>query len=171
VAIALASSGLHSNGYSLARKVLLGRGGYSLEDRPPELEGATVGEALLCPTKIYVRPVLSILANYRVKKIVKALAHITGSGLPGNLPRVLPEGLTVRVKRDSWQVPPIFKLIADRGPVDPIEMTHVFNMGVGFVMVVAASFAGPILTRLRRMGQKAWILGKVRKGGPVLEWA
>jgi phosphoribosylformylglycinamidine cyclo-ligase len=171
VAIALASTGLHSNGYSLARKVLQGRAGFSLGDRPPELEGASVGEELLRPTKIYVRPVLRILADYRRKRIVKALAHITGSGLPGNLPRVLPEGLTVRVKRDSWQPPPIFRLIADKGPVDPIEMTNVFNMGVGFVMVVASGFAGPILTRLRRTGLKAWILGKVRKGGPELEWA
>jgi phosphoribosylformylglycinamidine cyclo-ligase len=171
VAIALGSSGLHSNGYSLARKVLQGRAGYSLDDRPPELEGASVGEELLRPTKIYVRPALSILADYRRKRVVKALAHITGSGLPGNLPRVLPRGLTVRVKRDSWQPPAIFRLIADKGPVDPIEMTNVFNMGVGFVMVVASGFAGPILARLRRMGLKAWILGKVRKGGPDLEWA
>ena len=170
VAIALASSGLHSNGYALARKVLQERAHFDLGDRPPELEGDSVGEALLRPTRIYVRPVLKVLANYRVKKIVKAMAHITGSGLPGNLPRVLPQGLTIRVKRDSWTPPPIFRLIADKGPVDPIEMSNVFNMGVGFVIVVAAAFAAPILARLRRMGERAWILGKVRKGGPELEW-
>jgi phosphoribosylformylglycinamidine cyclo-ligase len=170
VAIALGSSGLHSNGYSLARKVLQIKAGFDLSDRPPELEGASVGEAMLCPTKIYVKPILEILKNYKVKKVVKALAHITGSGLPGNLPRVLPEGLTVRVKRDSWQPPAIFKLIADKGPVDPLEMASVFNMGVGFVLVVAPAFAAAIMKRLRTMGQKAWILGKVRKGGPELEW-
>jgi phosphoribosylformylglycinamidine cyclo-ligase len=170
VAIALASSGLHSNGYSLARKVLLDRAGFSLDDRPAELEGVSVGEAMLCPTRIYVKCVLDILGRYKVKKVVKALAHITGSGLPGNLPRVLPEGLTVRMKRDSWTPPAIFKLIAAKGPVDAIEMMNVFNMGVGFVMVVAPTFATAIMKRLRELGERCWILGKVRKGGPDLMW-
>jgi len=170
VAIGLASDGIHSNGFGLARKVLLGRGRYGPTSRPPELEGASVGETLLTPTRVYVRPVLRVLSGYRVKKVVKAMAHITGGGLPGNLPRVLPEGLTVRIKRDSWPVPPIFELIAAKGPVDPIEMMRVFNMGVGFVMVVSRHFAQAIIHRLRRMGERAWVLGKVRKGGPELEW-
>ena len=84
---------------------------------------------------------------------------------------VAPDGLTVRVKRDSWPIPPIFKLIAAKGPVDPIEMMRVFNMGVGFVMIVSPHFAKPIINRLRRMGERAWVLGKVRKGGPELQWA
>jgi len=171
VAIALGSSGLHSNGYGLARKVLLERAGYGFDDRPPELEGASVGEEMLRPTRIYVRPVLRVLRGYRRKRIVKALAHITGSGLEGNLPRVLPEGLTVRVKRGSWYVPPIFQLIAARGPVDSLEMMSVFNMGIGFVLVVAASSARAIMARLRRMGERCWVLGKVRKGGRGLAWA
>jgi phosphoribosylformylglycinamidine cyclo-ligase len=171
VAIALASDGLHSNGYGLARRVLLEQARHGLNDRPPELGGATVGEEMLRPTRIYVRPVLDILSRYRVKKVVKALAHVTGSGIPGNLPRVLPKGLTVRIKRDSWEVPPIFRLIAARGPVDPIEMMNVFNMGVGFVMVVAGAYAAPIMSRLRQLGERCWALGKVRKGGPDLEWA
>ncbi|HUT62311.1 MAG TPA: phosphoribosylformylglycinamidine cyclo-ligase [Phycisphaerae bacterium] len=171
VAIALASSGLHSNGYSLARKVLLKRAGFKFSDRPPELDGASIGEELLSPTMIYVKCVLDILGRYRVKKVVKAMAHITGGGLPGNLPRVLPDGLTVRIKRGSWHVPPIFKLIESAGPVDPLEMTNVFNMGVGFVMIVAPGFAGPIMSRLRRLGQRCWVLGKVRKGGPDVLWA
>ena len=169
--LALASDGLHSTGYGLARRVLLEQAGHGLNDRPPELGGATVGEEMLRPTRIYVRPVLDILSRYRVKKVVKALAHITGSGIPGNLPRVLPNGLTVRIKRDSWEVPPIFRLIAARGPVDPIEMMNVFNMGVGFVMVVAGAYAAPIMSRLRQLGERCWALGKVRKGGPDLEWA
>ena len=170
VAIALASDGLHSNGFGLARRVLLDQAGYAFEDRPPELEGLSVGEVMLCPTRIYVRPVLQALERYRVKRVVKAMAHITGGGLPGNLPRVLPKGLTVRVRRDSWQSPPIFKLIADAGPVDQIEMMRVFNMGVGFVMIVSRHFVRPILNRLRRAGERAWVLGKVRKGGPELMW-
>jgi len=171
VAIALASDGLHSNGYGLARRVLFQRAGFDTNDRPPELEGASVGEELLRPTRIYVRPVLQVLGRYRVKKVVKAMAHITGGGLEGNLPRVLPEGLTVRIKRDSWVVPPVFKLIAAKGPVDPIEMMRVFNMGIGFVMIVSRHFAGPIMNHLRRAGQRCWVLGKVRKGGPGLLWA
>jgi phosphoribosylformylglycinamidine cyclo-ligase len=175
VAIALASSGLHSNGYGLARKVLLEHAGYSLDDRPPELEGPSVGEELLRPTRIYVKPVLKVLQRYKVKHVVKAMAHITGGGLRGNLSRVVPAGMTVRIKRDSWQAPPIFQLIAARGPVDSLEMTRVFNMGVGFVMVVAASFAQPIMDRLRRMGERCWMLGKVRKAKdgaePNVTWA
>ena len=171
VAIALASNGIHSNGFGLARRVLLGEGRYKLTDRPAELEGASMAEELLRPTRIYARGVLSVLGNYRVKRVVKAMAHITGGGLPGNLPRVMPPGMTVRIKRNSWRVPPIFKLIASRGPVDPIEMMRVFNMGVGFVMIVAPSFAKSIMARLRKSGQRCWILGKVRKGGPDLQWA
>ena len=171
VAIALASDGLHSNGYGLARRVLLDRAGYEFTDRPPELEGASIGEEMLRPTRIYVKSVLKALSRYRVKRVVKAMAHITGGGLPGNLPRALPPGLSVRVKRDSWYVPPIFKLIAAKGPVDSLEMMRVFNMGVGFVMIVAPAFANSIMNRLRRMGERCWVLGKVRKGGSGLLWA
>jgi phosphoribosylformylglycinamidine cyclo-ligase len=171
LAIALGSDGLHSNGFGLARRVLLQRCGYHVNDRPPELEGVTVGEEMLRPTRIYVKPVLDVIARYRVKKVVKAMAHITGGGLPGNLPRVLPDGLTVRIKRDSWYVPPIFKLIATKGPVDPIEMMRVFNMGVGFVIIVSPHFTGPIMNHLRRAGERCWVLGRVRKGGPQLQWA
>jgi len=171
VAIALASNGLHSNGFGLARRVLLGKRGFSLTDRPAELNGASVGEELLRPTRIYVRSVLQVLGRYRVKRVVKAMANITGGGLPGNLPRVLPDGLTVRIKRDSWAIPPVFRLIAATGPVDPIEMMRVFNMGVGFVMIVAPTFARSIMNRLRKAGELCWVLGKVRKGGPELLWA
>jgi phosphoribosylformylglycinamidine cyclo-ligase len=171
VAIALASDGLHSNGYGLARKVLLGKGKFKLSDRPAELDGASVGEELLRPTRIYVRQVQSVLQRYKVKRPVKAMAHITGGGLPGNLPRVLPDGLTVRIKRDSWRIPGIFHLIAETGPVDALEMMRVFNMGVGFVMIVAPTFARSIMNQLNRAGQRCWVLGKVRKGGPELQWA
>ena len=171
VAIALASNGLHSNGYGLARRALLGKGRYKVTDRPAELEGASVGEELLRPTRIYVRSVLAALHPYKVKRVVKAMAHITGGGLGGNLPRVMPEGLTVRIKRDSWRTEAIFKLIAARGPVDTVEMSRVFNMGVGFVMVVSPSFAKPVMTRLRKAGERCWVLGKVRKGGPEIMWA
>ncbi|MFP3937912.1 MAG: phosphoribosylformylglycinamidine cyclo-ligase [Phycisphaerae bacterium] len=171
IAIGIGSDGLHSNGYGLARKVLLEKAGFSLKDRPAELEGASVGEELLRPTRIYVRSVLNVLGHYKVKRIVRAMAHITGGGLPGNLPRVLPEGLTVRIKRGSWTPQPIFNLIAETGNVDELEMMRVFNMGVGFVMIVAPDFAKPVMNRLRRSGERCWVLGKVRKGGPELEWS
>jgi len=171
VVIGLASDGLHSNGYGLARRVLLERAGYSVNDRPGELGGASIGEEMLRPTRIYVRSVLDVLKQYRVKKVVKAMAHITGGGLGGNLPRVLGEGMTARLKRDSWQAPAIFRLIAAKGPVDDLEMARVFNMGVGFVMVVAPDFAPAIMNRLTRSGQRCWVLGKIRKGGPELQWA
>lgn len=169
--IAIASDGLHSNGFGLARRVLLKRAGYKLTDRPAELEGATVGQELLRPTRIYVKPVLEVIGAYRAKRVIKAMAHITGGGLGGNIPRVLPKGLSVRIKRGSWAVPPIFKLIAAKGPVDPIEMVRVFNMGIGFVMIVSPHFAGPIMSRLRKAGERCWLLGKLKKGGPELQWA
>jgi phosphoribosylformylglycinamidine cyclo-ligase len=171
LAIALASNGLHSNGYGLARRALLDRAGYALTDRPAELEGMSVGEEMLRPTRIYARPILKVLRGYKVKRVVRAMAHITGGGLPGNLPRVIPDGLTVRIKRDSWYVPPIFRLIAAKGPVDSLEMMRVFNMGIGFVLVVAPAFASAIMNRLRRMGERCWVLGKVRKGRPAVTWA
>ena len=171
VAIGIASSGLHSNGFGLARRVLLDIAKYKLSDRPDELNGVSVGEEMLRPTKIYVKPVLDILQQYKLKKPVKAMSHITGGGLPGNLPRVLPTGLTLRINRDSWPVPPIFKLIAQKGPVDHLEMTRVFNMGIGYVMIVAPFCAKAIMTRLAINGHHSWVLGKVKKGGPDIQWA
>lgn len=171
IAIALASDGIHSNGYGLARRVLLDKKGFEINDCPPELEGSSVGQEMLRPTRIYVQPVMDVLNKYKVKRVVKAMAHITGGGLPGNLPRVLPDGLTVRVKRDSWEEPGIFKLIAKQGPVDPDEMLRVFNMGVGFVMVVPPNFASSVMATLREAGERCWELGKVTEGGPELQWA
>jgi phosphoribosylformylglycinamidine cyclo-ligase len=171
IAVGIASDGLHSNGYGLARRVLQNIAGYKLTDRPAELNGMSIGEELLRPTRIYVKPVLDVLGQYKVKRTVKAMAHITGGGLGGNLPRVLPKGLSIRIKRNGWPVPPIFKLIARKGPVDRLEMSRVFNMGVGFVMIVAPSFAESIMARLRRSGERCWVLGKVKRGGSGLQWA
>ena len=170
IAIGLASSGLHSNGYGLARRVLLDIAGFKLADRPEILNGASIGEEMLRPTKIYVRSVLDILRRYKVKRPVRAMSHITGGGLGGNLPRVLPKGLTVRIKPDAWPVPPIFKLIAKAGPVDHLEMRRVFNMGIGYVMIVAPRHANSIMAQLTKTGQRCWILGKVKKGSSEIQW-
>jgi phosphoribosylformylglycinamidine cyclo-ligase len=169
--IGLASSGLHSNGYALARRVVE-KTGLSLNEFIPEFK-CTLGEELLRPTRIYVKTVQKILARYKVKKIVKAMAHITGSGLPGNLPRVLPRGLSARIKRDAWTPHPIFSWLQKHGPVDLDEMLNVFNMGIGFVLIVRPTFTKPIMSALRAMGEKPSFLGKIRKseGEPALEWS
>jgi phosphoribosylformylglycinamidine cyclo-ligase len=169
--IGLASSGLHSNGYALVRRIVE-KSGLALTDFVPEFK-CTLAEELLRPTRIYVKTVRKILARYKVKKIVKAMAHITGGGLPGNLPRVLPDGFAARVKRDAWTPHPVFTWLQNNGPVDLDEMYNVFNMGVGFVLVVRPAFTKSIMTALRTLGEKPCFLGKIKEaqGQPSLEWS
>lgn len=154
--IGLPSSGLHSNGYSLARKVIevmkLG-----FDDRPKELGGATVAEALLVPTRLYARHVQVILA---AGVDVRAMSHITGGGIPGNLPRVLPDGLGVRIDA-TWPRAPIFDLVEHGGPVSVTEMRRTFNAGVGFVFVVARSDATRATEALAALGEKPIAMGEV----------
>jgi phosphoribosylformylglycinamidine cyclo-ligase len=169
--IGLASSGLHSNGYALVRRIV-DKTGIALSEFIPELK-CTLAEELLRPTRIYVKTVRKILARYKVKRIVKAMAHITGSGLPGNLPRVLPDGLAARIKRDAWTPHPIFTWLQKNGPVDLDEMFNVFNMGIGFVLVVRPAFTKSIMSALRALGEKPCFLGKIKEaqGQPSLEWS
>ncbi len=166
--IGLASSGLHSNGYSLARAALdrlpKGRRNGNLPDL-----GEPLVDAVLRPTRIYVKPVHKLLAAYRRKKVVRAMAHITGGGLAGNIPRVMPRGCTVRLVRDSWPVPPVFRLIQALG-VDQEEMYRVFNMGIGFVLVVRPSFASSVIAQLRRSGERAFRIGDIVRGQRGFEW-
>ncbi len=169
--IGLASSGLHSNGYALARRVVE-KTGHELSEFIPEFN-CTLGEELLRPTRIYVKTVQKILAKYKVKRVIKAMAHITGGGLPGNLPRVLPPGFSARIKRDAWIPHPVFAWLQKNGPVDLDEMFNVFNMGIGFVLIVRPTFTKPIMSALRALGEKPSFLGKIRKseGEPSLEWS
>jgi phosphoribosylformylglycinamidine cyclo-ligase len=147
--IGLASSGLHSNGYSLARRVFTEK----------ELRGDW-GRQLLKPTKIYTPVVLQAL-----KKIeIKAMAHITGGGFYDNIPRVIPEGLQVRIKRGSWPVPRLFKEIQRRGEIADREMFRTLNMGVGLVAVVAKKDAEAAVRLLEKLGEKAWVIGELVKG-------
>jgi phosphoribosylformylglycinamidine cyclo-ligase len=170
VVLGLASSGLHSNGYSLARKALLERGGLKVTDFVPEL-GRTVGEELLEPTRIYVRAVKGLVRHYPIKKrVVRALAHITGEGLEGNIPRVLPPGRRVFLWRGSWPIPPIFGLIQRLGGVPEEEMFRVFNMGIGFVVVVSPYFAESIQRQLAEERIPAFVIGEVREGETGVEW-
>jgi len=157
--IGLPSSGLHSNGYSLARKVLLEVCGYSVDQQLQEL-GRSVADELLEPTRIYVRSVLGVLAAVDVH----ALAHITGGGLPGNLNRVLGPELDARLERKAWQPQAIFHLLAREGDVEPAEMFRAFNMGIGFCLVVAAADADRAMDLLRQGGESPLILGEVVAG-------
>lgn len=157
--VGLGSSGLHSNGYSLARRVLLKAdgGAFHLEDRPPELGGRTVLEAMLTPTRIYVRTVLALLERFDVRGI----AHITGGGLHENVPRMLPEGTAAVLRWGAWEVPPIFGLIQRLGPVAQAEMEATFNLGLGMVLAVPADQAEAVAAAARELGEAAWVVGEV----------
>jgi phosphoribosylformylglycinamidine cyclo-ligase len=167
--IGVASTGLHSNGFSLARKIAFDIGGHTIDEHIEEL-GQTVGEALLTPTKIYVRPIRQVLTYYRVKNVVHGIAHITGGGLHENLERILPEGIQVVIDRGSWPIPPIFTWLQRLGEVDQAEMDQVFNMGLGLVLVVAPFYAESIRHQLSRAGLNNWLIGRVQKGPHGVVW-
>jgi phosphoribosylformylglycinamidine cyclo-ligase len=169
VVLGLASTGLHSNGYSLVRKVVFEHAKLKVSDFVPEL-GRTVGEALLEPTRIYVRPLKNILGHYPIKKrVVRGLAHITGEGLPGNVPRVLPPGCRVVLKRGSWEVPPVFTWLQRLGDIDRAEMETVFNLGIGFVVIVSPYYAESIQRRLEEDRVKTYVIGEVVAGEPGVD--
>lgn len=165
VLLGLASSGLHSNGFSLARKVLLEIGELDVDSYLHEL-GRTIGEELLVPTRIYVRSVLPLLGEFTVR----GMAHITGGGITENLPRILPAGLKAVVDRDSWPVPPIFDLIREIGNVAADEMYRTFNMGIGFVLVVPSDEADAVTDRLRAQGEQVFRIGQIADGPRVVEY-
>ena len=163
VVLGLASSGVHSNGYSLVRRLAFDIGKFKVTDRVDAL-GETVGEALLRPTRIYVKSVLRVLEHYRHKRPVRGMAHITGGGLEGNLPSCLPAGTAVEIVKGAWPVPPVFDWLAGLGPVDEDEMYRVFNMGIGFAMIVRPAFADSITRQLERAGETVYRIGKVVRG-------
>ncbi|MCG0277983.1 MAG: phosphoribosylformylglycinamidine cyclo-ligase [Thermanaeromonas sp.] len=163
--IGLASSGLHSNGYSLARRVLLEEARLGLRDQIPLL-GCTLGEELLKPTFIYVRSLLPLIRE----GFVKGLAHITGGGLVENPPRMLPEGTAIRLYRDRWPVPPIFRLIEEVGQVTAPEMYRTFNMGLGMVAAVEKEKVPEVLRRLEAAGVTAYLVGEVVEGERKVEF-
>jgi phosphoribosylformylglycinamidine cyclo-ligase len=159
--LGLPSSGIHSNGYSLVRKVLLeGEAALRLEDAPPEL-GESLAEALLRPTRLYVRPALAAARTGRVR----GMAHITGGGLWGNIPRILPEGLSIRLDTGAWRRPPIFDLIARAG-VEEAEMRAVFNLGIGFVLAVAPEDRATVEGALADLGESPVVIGQVLREAP-----
>jgi phosphoribosylformylglycinamidine cyclo-ligase len=155
--IGIASSGPHSNGYSLVRKILEVSG----SDLAQPFQGTTLGEALLAPTRIYVKPLLALMQTVEIH----ALAHITGGGLPENLPRVLPEGSKAVIDTASWQLPPVFDWLQRQGNLANSELLRTFNSGVGMVVCVAQEDAESTLKLLNDNGEQAWLLGRIESAG------
>ncbi|MEQ8214172.1 MAG: phosphoribosylformylglycinamidine cyclo-ligase, partial [Smithellaceae bacterium] len=156
--IGVASSGLHSNGFSLARKILLDDAKLQVTDRVSGL-AKTIGEELLEPTRIYVKPILNLLKNFNVKGLV----HITGGGFYDNIPRIIPQSCRCIISGNSWEIPPVFQVMKEIGKVDEKEMFRVFNMGIGMMIVVPEKESEEVAHRLEVLGEKAYIIGTVEK--------
>jgi phosphoribosylformylglycinamidine cyclo-ligase len=169
VVLGVASSGLHSNGYSLARKVAFEVAGLKIDDHLPEF-GKTVGEVLIEPTRIYVRMLRALQSRYRVKSVIHGIAHITGGGLRENLQRILPKGVAVNIARHCWTIPPVFTWLKQLGELDTDEMDEVFNMGVGLALVVSPHFADSLRRQVQDQGLDCWQLGEVTTGNQTVEW-
>jgi phosphoribosylformylglycinamidine cyclo-ligase len=166
--IGIASSGLHSNGFSMVRYILFDQGGLKPVDKVKGFD-EILGIELLRPTKIYVKPVLNLIKNFNIHGIV----HITGGGFTENIPRIVPEQCCSVINRDSWPVLPIFNLIRDMGKVDEDEMFRVFNMGIGMILIVAKKEEVEIIDRLKKLGENAYLLGTVEKredNGPAVSY-
>jgi phosphoribosylformylglycinamidine cyclo-ligase len=159
VLIGLTSSGIHSNGFSLVRKVLLEDAKLSLGDYVDQL-GAELGGVLLEPTKIYVKSVLSTVRKYPVSGLV----HVTGGGFYDNIPRILPEGLQAEIRDGSWKIPPIFSFIQETGTISDYDMFRTFNMGIGMILLVDSADSREILEHLQSLGEDAFEIGTVQKG-------
>jgi phosphoribosylformylglycinamidine cyclo-ligase len=159
VVLGLASSGAHSNGYSLIRKIIE----VSKPDLAADFHGRPLADALLAPTRIYVKSLLAVFRE--LPGVVKGLAHITGGGITENVPRILGESLTARIDGQSWTLPPLFQWLREAGQVDRNEMYRVFNCGVGMVVVVAETDADAVAAQLTAEGETVWRIGRIDKRG------
>ena len=156
--IGLASSGLHSNGFSLARKVLLEKGNFNVNDKVPGLS-KTIGLEMLEPTRIYVKPLLNLFKSFNIKGLV----HITGGGFYDNIPRMIPQSCRAVINKGSWEIPPVFSVIQKTGDVEEKEMFRVFNMGIGMMIIVSEKECAEVLNRLEVLGEKAYQIGFIEK--------
>jgi len=163
VILGVNASGIHSNGYSLARKAIFDRGGLKLDSYVPELQ-QTVADALLEPTLIYSELTRTVLSHYKVKNVIHGLAHITGGGLLENTERILPPDIDLLFQRGSWPSLPVFDWIAALGGVESSEMERVFNMGVGFVLIVRPYYASNIQSMIEQLGFRCWPIGEAKPG-------
>jgi len=168
--LGIESNGVHSNGFSLVRKIVFEHAGLSADDTIDFFDG-TVGEMLLQPTQLYARAVRDVLNHYKVKSVVHGIAHITGGGLHENLSRVLPVSVDAEIARDSWPIPPVFPWMQELGGVEEDEMFRVFNMGVGLTMVVSEYYAESVQQQLAESGLKSWAIGKISEGCGESRWA
>lgn len=169
VVIGIESSGFHSNGYSLIRKVVFERAGLAIGDHVPEL-GSTVGQALLRPTHLYARLLKRVLGHYRVKNVVHGIAHITGGGLLENTARILPGNVDLVFDRGSWTTPSVFPWVQRLGQIDDDEMTQVFNMGIGLALIVSPYYANKIGELIQAHGLQHWIIGRATVGQGQSRW-
>ncbi len=169
IVIGLNSSGMHSNGFSLVRKVLFD----NVKIKPAQKLikyglDTTLGNELLRPTRIYVKPILRILDKYKTSNIIKGMAHITGGGLLENIPRILPDGCAVKLERAKWHTPKIFNIIQDLGNIKDEEMFHVFNMGIGMVLIVSRLNVEKVLRSLESLKEPGSVIGEVVKGDRIV---
>ncbi len=163
--IGFASSGLHSNGYSLVRKVLLEASGYTVNDIPPEL-GKPLGEVLLTPTRIYAKTIMALLKEFDIR----GMAHITGGGITENAPRMLPKGAQALIGKGTWDIHPIFTLIQKKAGVDDEEMYRDFNMGIGMIIAVPAKQAETVMKKAKRLGEKPYLIGEIVRGKQIVKY-
>lgn len=162
VVIGLPSSGVHSNGFTLARAAV---SGLELKGTYPELDpDKPLGEVLLQPTRIYVEPIIKLLRQYTVKKVVSGMAHITGGGIGGNVCRCLCDSVDATISLGAWEVPTVFNFLQEHGGIETSEMFHVFNMGIGYVLIVRPAFADSIAAHLKEGGENPMILGEITRG-------
>lgn len=172
VIVGITSSGVHSNGFSLVRRIIADQE-WDLEAEAPFLPGVSLGDALLEPTRIYVKPLLPLVRE----GAIHALAHITGGGLLENIPRILPPGLRAQIDAGAWEFPPLFGLLKDGGSIAPKEMARTFNCGIGMVAIVASADADSVIGRLAERGEDSRVIGTVQAGsrgctvsGPADSW-
>ncbi len=163
IVIGIASDGVHSNGFSLVREIVRGAS-LDLGRAYDELGDETLGDLLLTPTRIYAKPIVKLLGRYKVKRIVSGMAHITGGGLPGNVNRALPDDVDAVIDTGVWTVPPVFDFLRTQGNIDSAEMWRVFNMGIGFVLIVRPTFAESVVRQLQRCRENAMVIGEIKRG-------
>ncbi len=169
VVLGIESSGIHSNGFSLVRKIVFAHAGLAVDD-PVDFSEQTVGEVLLEPTQLYARATREVLHHYKVKSVVHGMAHITGGGLHENLARVLPPHADAEIGRGSWPLPAVFAWLQTLGEVADEEMYRVFNMGIGFTMVVSEYYAESIQQQLAGLGLASWPIGRIVAGSGESRW-
>lgn len=170
IAIGIESSGVHSNGFSLVRKVVFDKAGFEIDSHIAEL-GATVGDVLMTPTLIYTDVVRRVMTHYRVKNVLHGIAHITGGGLLENTQRILPSDVDLVFNRGSWDIPAVFPWLAKLGMIPPAEMDQVFNMGLGLVFIVSPYYAESVQSMVREEGYRCWVVGQAEEGTCRSRWA